>query len=112
MTIHVANCKLQERRAHANSVVDRRARRPARGRRRHCVGVPDREAARYLRTALFALWVGAWRRERVRSVPAASCGHAALLWALLTVRDHGASEMTIRHALAIRDPESVGRFAF
>jgi hypothetical protein len=81
--------------------------------RRFCIGMKDREAARYLRAALLRYQTGAWRRERVETTcPARHASKlTALLWMVLKVRDHVPSEMTIRRALAIRDPRDVFRFA-
>jgi hypothetical protein len=98
------------RQAHATDIAgDRRAQRLLReAARLYCAGMSDREAARYLRTALLRYQQGAIEATRLAR-------HAskltALLWMVLKVRDHVPSEMTIRRALAIRDPRDVLRFS-
>jgi hypothetical protein len=81
---------------------------------RFCIGMSDREAARYLRTALLRYQTGAWRRERVETTcPPRHAGKlTAVLWTILKTRDHVPSSATIRRALAICEPEDVVRFAF
>jgi hypothetical protein len=76
MTIHVANCKFAGRGSRTQTLllIDERDALLRRGRSPSLRRRADREAARYLRTALLHYRAGAWRPERVRSVPAASCG--------------------------------------
>ena len=80
--------------------------------RLHCAGMSDREAARYLRSRLLIYQQGAWRRDRSEALcPPRHAGKlTAMLWMVLKVRDHVPSEMTIRRALAIHDPQDVVRF--
>ena len=75
-------------------------------------GASDRKSARQLHTALSRYRAGAWRRDReVFTCPVQHRGKlTAVLWAILRTRDHVPSEMTIRRALAFRDPQDVIRF--
>lgn len=69
-------------------------------------GVSGREAARLIRIQLVRYRQGRFRRDRTCDVcPACHAGRlTALLWLILKVRDHVPSEMTVRRALAFRDP--------
>lgn len=73
--------------------------------------ISKREIGRRLRSALLRYQSGRWRRDRACEVcPRGHVGTiTALLWCLLRVRDHVPSEMTIRRALAFRDPRDVIR---
>jgi hypothetical protein len=72
----------------------------------YCAGMSDRAAAATLHTALTRYRDGRWRRDRSEATcPVQHQGKlTALLYALLRTRDHVLSEMTIRRALAFRDP--------
>jgi len=74
-------------------------------RRRFCIGISDRQAARQLHTALTRYQAGRWRRSRVD----VTCPHQgeqidALLWTILKVRDVIPSERSIRRILSFRGP--------
>lgn len=73
--------------------------------RRFCVGMSDRAAAKMLHVALLRYRAGRWRR----SCADATCPHDAgriegTLWMILRTRDYVPSVMTVRRALAFRDP--------
>jgi len=70
--------------------------------RHHCVGMSDREAARYLHIALLRYQTDAWRRTRVEALcPPRHAGLLdGLLWAILKVADQVPSERLIRAVLA------------
>lgn len=69
-------------------------------------GASDREVAHLIHIQLVRYRQGRFRRDRTCDVcPACHAGRlTALLWTILKVRDHVASEMTIRRAIAFRDP--------
>ena len=74
---------------------------------RFCIGMSDRQAAKYLRSALLRYQTGRWRRDRSETLcPMQHRGKLTeLLWMILKTRDVLPSEPTIRRALgAIREP--------
>jgi hypothetical protein len=75
-------------------------------------GASDREIARRLHSALSTYRDGRWRRDRAEALcPVQHKGKLMqTLWMILKTRDHVPSEMTIRRALAFRDPEGVLHF--
>jgi len=75
--------------------------------RRHFPGLSQREAARLIRIALIRYRQGRFRRERTcDACPACHAGKlTGVLWLLLKIRDAIPSEMTVRRAIAFRDPE-------
>lgn len=72
-------------------------------------GLSQREAARLIRIALLRYRDGRWRRDRSEATyPVQHQGKlTALLYALLRRRDAVPSAMTIRRAIAFRDPARV-----
>ena len=72
-------------------------------------GLSQREAARLIRIALLRYRDGRWRRDRSEATyPVQRQGKlTALLYALLRRRDAVPSAMTIRRAIAFRDPARV-----
>ena len=79
--------------------------------RRYCTGMSDRAAAAMLRIALLRYRGGRWRRDRSEATcPVQHHGKlTALLWRILRTRDAVPSAMTIRRAIAFRDPPTVIR---
>lgn len=74
-------------------------------------GASDREAARLIRVSLLRYRDGRWRRDRSEATcPVQHQGKLmALLHALLRSRDHVPSVMTVRRAIAFRDPPAMKR---
>ena len=74
-------------------------------------GLSQREAARLIRIALLRYRDGRWRRDRSEATcPVQHQGKLmALLHALLRSRDHVPSVMTVRRAIAFRDPPAMKR---
>ena len=75
-------------------------------------GAKNREVARRLHAALSTYRGGRFIRDRACEVcpPQHKGKLTAVLWITLKVHDHVPSEMTIRRALATRDPEGVLHF--
>lgn len=71
--------------------------------RRHCSGMSDRAAAKYLHDALSRYREGRFRRSRFElTCPAAHRGRLdAMLWLLLKTSDHVPSVATIRRVLGV-----------
>jgi hypothetical protein len=75
--------------------------------RRFYAGVSRRETAHRLRRRWLLYQQGRWRRTRSEKCPHYAVSLDTALWCLLRIRDHVPSEMTIRRALAFRDPRDV-----
>ena len=77
---------------------------------RFCTSMSDRQAAAWLHTKISRYRSGAWRRDRVDATIEPRCPVryrgtlTELLWCVLRTREHVPSEMTVRRALAFRDP--------
>jgi hypothetical protein len=91
-------------------VLDERGKLLREAARRHCVGMSERQAARYIHDALKVYSLGRWRRDASGepTCPAQYKGTLReFLFLLLRTKDRVPSFGTVRRALATREPEGV-----